>query len=117
MKNEYVRILQLTSDITVKQTSGRKKLNTSQKLKTKTNNLSKYAYEIMRSLLLQTCILSEKAANEEFHGLFCQRCFNGHIPADRRMEYLVKEVKKPNQTRFQTKQQKMLETDQVQYRA
>lgn len=30
------------------------------------NNLSKYAYEIMRFLVYQECLLSEKAANEMF---------------------------------------------------
>ena len=58
-------------------------------------NLSKYAYEILRLLVHQICILSEKAANEEFHGLFVNTNghFDGHIPADRRMEYLVKTIK------------------------
>lgn len=55
----------------------------------KKNYAHKYVYEIMRLLVHQTCILSEKAANEEFYGLFVNTTgrFNGHIPADRRMEY------------------------------
>ncbi|XP_061184242.1 uncharacterized protein LOC133192263 [Saccostrea echinata] len=59
------------------------------------NNLSKYAYEIMRFLVYQECLLSEKAANEMFYGLFVNinGKYDGHIPADRRMEYMVKEVK------------------------
>lgn len=59
------------------------------------NNLSKYAYEIMRFLVYQECLLSEKAANEMFYGLFVNISgkYDGHIPADRRMEYMVKEVK------------------------
>ena len=58
-------------------------------------NLSKYAYEILRVLVHQICILSEKAAAEEFYALFVNTNghFDGHIPADRRMEYLVKTVK------------------------
>ena len=58
-------------------------------------NLSKYAYEILRLLVHQICILSEKAANEEFYGLFVNTNghFNGQIPADSRMEYLVKTIK------------------------
>lgn len=56
--------------------------------------MSKYAYEIMRLLVYQLCILSEKAANEEFYGLFVNTTgrSNGHIPADRRIEYLLKEA-------------------------
>lgn len=58
-------------------------------------NLSKYAYEILRFLVHQMCILSKKAAEEEFYGLFVNtngHC-DSHIPADRRMEYLVKKIK------------------------
>lgn len=45
--------------------------------------------EIMRLLVHQTCMLSEKAAKEEFYGFFVNTTgrFNGHIPAYRRMEY------------------------------
>ena len=43
----------------------------------------------------QICILPEKAANEEFYGMSVNTNghFDGHIPADRRVEYLVKKVK------------------------
>ena len=58
-------------------------------------NLSKYAYEILRLLVHQLCILSERHANEEFYGLFVNTAglYDSHIPTDRRMEYLVKQVK------------------------
>jgi len=58
-------------------------------------NLSKYAYEILRFLVHQICILSDKEANEVFYGLFVNTSgkTDSHIPADRRMEYLVKQVK------------------------
>ena len=41
------------------------------------------------------CLLSERGAQEEFYGLFVNTTGkdDGHIPADLRMEYLVKEVK------------------------
>ncbi|CAC5410861.1 RANBP17 [Mytilus coruscus] len=60
------------------------------------NNLSKYALEILRLPLHQLCTLSEKGSNEEFYSMFVNTGgkFDTHIPADRRMEYLVKEVKK-----------------------
>lgn len=47
-------------------------------------NLSKYAYEILRLLVHQICILLENAANEEFYALFVNTNghFDGHIPAD-----------------------------------
>ena len=49
----------------------------------------------MRFLVYQECLLSEKGANEMFYGLFVNvnGKYDGHIPADRRMEYMVKEVK------------------------
>ena len=58
-------------------------------------NLSKYAYEIIRLLIHQMYLLSEKEASEEFYGMFVNTNghLDGHIPADRRMEYLVKEIK------------------------
>ena len=69
------------------------------------NNLSKYALEILRLLVHQICILSEKAANEEFYGLFVNTTgqYNGHIPADKRMEYLVKQVKEHIKHMFSNK--------------
>ena len=59
-------------------------------------NLSKYAYEIMRLLVHQICILSEKEAHEEFYGMFVNTSckYDSHIPTDRCMEYLVKEIKR-----------------------
>lgn len=54
-------------------------------------NLSKYALDIPCFLVHQLVLLSEKEANEEFHGLFVNT--NGHIPADLAMEHLVKKVK------------------------
>ncbi|XP_076078863.1 uncharacterized protein LOC143048879 [Mytilus galloprovincialis] len=58
-------------------------------------NLSKYALDILRFLVHQLILLSEKEANEEFYGLFVNTNghFNGHIPADLAMEHLVKKVK------------------------
>ncbi|XP_070547037.1 uncharacterized protein [Ptychodera flava] len=60
------------------------------------NNLSKYAYEIMRLLVHQFCILSEKEAHEEFYGLFVNTHgkLDSHIPVDLQMVYIVKSVKK-----------------------
>lgn len=42
-----------------------------------------------------TCILTEKAENEEFYGLFINTMgrLSEQIPADRSVEYLVKQVK------------------------
>ena len=59
------------------------------------SNLSKYALEILRLLVHQLCLLSEKGAHEEFYALFVNTTghYDGHIPADQRMEYLVIEVK------------------------
>ena len=56
-------------------------------------NQPKYAYEILRLLMHQ--ILTEKTANEEFYGIFVNTNghFYGHIPADRRMGYLVNKVR------------------------
>lgn len=69
------------------------------------NNLSKYAYEIMRLLVHQTCILSERAASEEFYGLLVNTTgrLNGHIPTDKRMEYPVKQVKEHIKHMFSNK--------------
>ena len=59
------------------------------------SNLSKYALEILRLLVHQLCLLSDRGAHEEFFALFVNTTghYDGHIPADQRMEYLVKEVK------------------------
>lgn len=59
-------------------------------------NLSKYAYEILRLLVHQQSLLSERKANEEFYGLFVNTRgqYNTHIPVDLRMEFYVKEIKK-----------------------
>ena len=60
------------------------------------NNLSKYALEILRLLIHQICTLSEKAANEEFYGLFVNT--KGHvdsnIPVDLCMEHQVRTIKR-----------------------
>ena len=60
------------------------------------SHLSKYAYEIMRLLVHQFCRLSEKAAHEEFYGLFCNTTgrVDGHVACDDRMEWAVHEVKR-----------------------
>lgn len=59
-------------------------------------NKSKYAYEIMRLLVHQFVLLSEKKANEEFYGLFVNTHGHiySHIPVDLQMEYIVKIIKK-----------------------
>ncbi|XP_070532786.1 uncharacterized protein [Ptychodera flava] len=59
------------------------------------NNLSKYALEIIRLLVHQLCILSEREALEEFYGLFVNTKgkIDSFIPADRQMEYIIKLVK------------------------
>ena len=71
-------------------------------------NKSKYAYEIMRLLVHQVCILTEKAACEEFYGLFVNTNghVDGHIAADQRMEYLVKEEKEHIKHMFSNKTEK-----------
>ena len=43
-------------------------------------NLSKYASEILRVLVHQICILSEKAAAEEFYALFVNTNQGSHTP-------------------------------------
>lgn len=59
-------------------------------------NLSKYAFEILRLLVHQQSLLSERKAHEEFYGLFVNTKgrYNGQIPVDLRMAFHVKEVKK-----------------------
>ena len=71
-------------------------------------NKSKYTYEIMRLLIHQICILTEKAACEEFYGLFVNTNghVDGHIPADQRMEYLVKDDKEHIKHMFSNKTEK-----------
>ena len=78
-------------------------------------NKSKYAYEILRLLVHQICILTEKTANEEFYGMFVNTNghFDGHIPADRRMEYLVKRVKEHIKHMFSSKTESNVKKDQV----
>ena len=58
------------------------------------NNLSKYALEILR-YLFQLYTLSEREANELFYGQFVNTHSKVHsfIPADLRMEYLVRLTK------------------------
>ena len=72
------------------------------------NNNSKYAYEILRLLVHQNCLLSEKEAHEEFYGLFVNSNgkFYGHIPADLAMEHLVKKVKEHIKHMFSNKTEK-----------
>lgn len=58
------------------------------------NNLSKYALEVLRFLILQFSILSEQSASDCFRGMFVNTRGNSHIPADMKMENIVKEQKK-----------------------
>lgn len=62
--------------------------------KSKSNN-SKYALEIHRFLIQQTCTLSEKEAAGIVQGMFVNTSgkTDGHIPADLQMEYVVKTIK------------------------
>lgn len=70
--------------------------------------LSKYASEIMRFLVHQMCILSEREAHEEFYGLFVntEGGVGNHIPCDLQMEFLVKQVKKNIKHMFSNKTEK-----------
>ena len=75
----------------------------------KANNwLSKYAYEIMRFLVHQQSILSEKEAYEEFYGLFVNTKggLDRHIPCDLQMEFLVKQIKRNIKHMFSNKTEK-----------
>ena len=59
------------------------------------SNMSKYSYEVMRLLVHQQSLLSEKSAYEEFYGLFVNTNgkIDGHIGTDERMEWLVNLIK------------------------
>ena len=59
------------------------------------SNNSKYALEIHRFLIQQTCTLSEKEAAGIVQGMFVNTSGkkDGHIPADLQMEYVVKTIK------------------------
>jgi hypothetical protein len=72
------------------------------------NHMSKYAYECMRFLVHQTCVLSERAANEAFYGLFVNTRgqVDSHIPCDLQMEYIVQMVKKNIKHMFSNKSDK-----------
>ncbi|CAG2220286.1 unnamed protein product [Mytilus edulis] len=76
------------------------------------NNLSKYAYEILRLLVHQLCILSEQEAHEEFYGLFVNTKgkIDSHIPCDLQMEYIVKSVKRNIKHMFSNKTDKNITT-------
>ena len=60
------------------------------------NNLSKYSYEIMRLLVHQLCVLSEREAHKEFYGMFVNTKgrLDSNIAVDDRMECHVAKVKK-----------------------
>ncbi|XP_071153480.1 uncharacterized protein [Mytilus edulis] len=76
------------------------------------NNLSKYAYAILRLLVHQLCILSEQEAHEEFYGLFVNTKgkIDSHIPCDLQMEYIVKSVKRNIKHMFSNKTDKNITT-------
>ena len=69
------------------------------------NNLSKYAYEIMRLLVHQHSILSVKQAHMEFYGMFVNTAgkLDSNIPTDERMEWHVAKVKKHVKHMFSNK--------------
>ncbi|CAC5384468.1 unnamed protein product [Mytilus coruscus] len=56
------------------------------------SNLSKYALEVLRFLVQQTVLLSEKSATMTVYSMFVntQGKIDSHIPADFQMEYIVK---------------------------
>ncbi|CAC5377462.1 unnamed protein product [Mytilus coruscus] len=60
------------------------------------SNLSKYALEVLRFLMQQTVLLSEKSATMTVYSMFVntQGKIDSHIPADLQMEYIVKLTKK-----------------------
>ena len=60
------------------------------------NNMSKYADEILRFLVHQTCTLSEYDAKLTFYSMFIntQGRIDGHIAADMQMEFIVRTYKK-----------------------
>ena len=76
------------------------------------NNLSKYSYEVLRLLVHQYVTLSEKAAMEEFYGLFVNTKgkSDSHIPCDLQMEYIVKDVKTNIKHMFSNKTEKNIST-------
>ena len=76
------------------------------------NGCSKYASEILRLLVHQHCILSEKEAAEEFYGMFVNTTGKpgSHIPCDLKMEHIVKEVKSNIKHMFSNKTDKNITT-------
>jgi stress-induced morphogen len=60
------------------------------------NNRSKYANELLRLLVHQLFILSEKEAHMEFDGLFIniQKKEDSYLPTDLQMEYVINDIKK-----------------------
>lgn len=60
------------------------------------NPQSKYANEILRLLVHQTCTLSEQEAQAEYNGLFVNTRGkdDSYVASDLQMEYIVKDIKK-----------------------
>lgn len=60
------------------------------------NNLSKYSDEILRFLVHQLCLLSEKEAHCMFYCMFVNTKgrLDSHIPVDLQMEFIVRVCKK-----------------------
>lgn len=75
-------------------------------------NLSKYAYEIVRLLVQQLFVLSEKEAHEQFYGMFVntQGRVDSHVACDDRMEWAVHAVKKHIKHMFSNKSEKNIAT-------
>ena len=69
------------------------------------SHLSKYALEVLRFLMQQTCLLSEKKATETLYSMFVNTKgkLDTHIPADLQMEYIVKLTKKHIKHMFSNK--------------
>ncbi|CAC5417451.1 unnamed protein product [Mytilus coruscus] len=69
------------------------------------SNLSKYALEVLRFLMQQTVLLSEKGATMTVYSMFVntQGKIDSHIPADLQMEYIVKLTKKHIKHMFSNK--------------
>lgn len=60
------------------------------------NNLSKYAYEVLRFLMQQLTLCTQQQAHDVFHSMFVNTHgrINSHIPSDMKMETIVSEQKK-----------------------
>ena len=72
------------------------------------NNMSKYAFELLRFIVQQISVLDEKEATEVFYGLFVNNAGkpDSYIRADMQMEFIVREQKKHIKHMYSHKQDK-----------